>query len=114
MADIDYPPHIGSRRLSYIAADHGFVNPFSHRALFDVMTMLNVLSAYELPKVIENALCPKIEIMAHVLYENREKAKKLGYRWENRLWSKVIRENRFNYEEELAASEGFKITILGK
>ncbi len=40
MVDIDFPPRLTARKLSHLAAEHGFLNPFPHRAVFDVMTML--------------------------------------------------------------------------
>ena len=40
---IEYSELVGSKGLRNIAAFHEFVNPFLHRAVFDVMTMFKVL-----------------------------------------------------------------------
>ena len=37
--DVRYPESIGTRKLAYLAAEHGFISPFgSHRAVLDVLT----------------------------------------------------------------------------
>jgi DNA polymerase-3 subunit epsilon len=40
--DIKYPEHITTRNLRHLASEHSFLNPFAHRAVFDVLTMLKV------------------------------------------------------------------------
>src|SRR5690349_19859099 len=41
--DVPYPSKIKARKLTHLAAEHGFANPFQHRALFDCLTMLKIL-----------------------------------------------------------------------
>jgi DNA polymerase-3 subunit epsilon len=48
--DIPYPKEITMHNLTYLAAAHGFLNPFAHRAVFDVLTMLRVFSCYHPPR----------------------------------------------------------------
>ena len=98
--DIEYPTP--TRKLVHLAAEHNFVNPFAHRAIFDVLTMLNVVSNYNFNKIVENSTAPKIKIMAVVAKpfgktEEQGKrevaiAKENGFRWDgaNKIWVKTI------------------------
>ena len=82
LTDLPYPNHLGTRKLSYLAAEHGFLNPFSHRALFDVLTMLKVLSHYPVKEVQRLQSSPLTKIVAQVSYDDREQAKNEGFRWD--------------------------------
>src|SRR5271157_2798498 len=94
--DIELPPKM-STRLTYMACDHGFLNPFPHRAVFDVMTMLQILDHYDLGTVIEMAKSPTLYVKAVVDYADRELAKARGYRaqYEDgkfKMWTKSVKE----------------------
>ncbi|MDT8448173.1 MAG: exonuclease domain-containing protein [bacterium] len=95
--DVDYPASIRGKNLIYLAGAHGFANPFSHRAVTDVLSMFKVLSHYDLNSCIENALSPKLELVALVSYDNRNLAKEQGFRWDgdSKKWKKKVRKNRF-------------------
>lgn len=94
LTDLPYPNSITTRKLSYLAAEHGFLNPFRHRALFDVLTMLKVLSNYEFAKVLEAQRSPLVKLVAKVSYEEKSKAKDLGFRWDpnQRYWYMEVRQ----------------------
>lgn len=94
MADVPYTCEERSRRLGHLAAAHGFLNPFPHRALFDVMTMLKVASHYSLDEIIARSKSPTIRIRALVSYDDRQKAKDAGFQWDGpmRVWVKDIKE----------------------
>jgi hypothetical protein len=116
LTDIPYPAEISTRKLSYLAADHGFINPFQHRALFDVLTMLNVLSRYELGAILEFQQIPWVTIQANVSYDDRMLAKEARFFWQAigdkkypNKWVKRIKKNVF---EEEKASYRFPITVL--
>jgi DNA polymerase-3 subunit epsilon len=79
-ADVEYP--CDTRRLGYLAAEHGFLNPFPHHALFDVVTMLKVLEKYDLEKVIERSKSPWATLRALVDYDNRDLAKRRRFNWQ--------------------------------
>jgi len=79
---IDYPEMCKSRSLIYLMGYHGFVNPFPHRALFDVMTTLKILSNYDIHRVIEIAESPTIYLVAIVSFNRKDEAKQAGYMWE--------------------------------
>ena len=102
MEDVDYPDHFQSKKLSYLAADHGFINPFAHRAIFDVLTMFKVLENYDLNKIVENSKEEKVNLIAQVSYSERNKAKALGYKWIDGSWKKTVRNSQIEVEREKA------------
>lgn len=104
MTDVPYPEQVITRKLVHLAAEHGFLNPFPHRAAFDVLTMLHILSKYDIAAVIQNAIAPTVKIRALATYEQRELAKAKKYRWEpaSKIWWKEIK--KFDLEREKAES----------
>lgn len=98
--DVPYPPQIKTRKLVHLAAEHGFLNPFAHRALFDVLTMLTILQRYDVAAVLETAKLPNLTVIALVSYDDREKARARGYRWhgETKTWRKTIKANHLDAE----------------
>jgi len=94
MTDLPYPKDLKIRKLSYVAAEHGFLNPFVHRSLFDVLTMLKVFSSYPINEIIEFSNSPMVRVVAHVSFEEKDKAKRLGFRWDptRREWFSGLRE----------------------
>jgi DNA polymerase III subunit epsilon len=109
--DIDFPPHITTRKLTHLAAEHGFLNPFSHRAAFDVLTMLKVLALYPLQPVLESAALPMKTLIACVSYDDREKAKARGYRWrgESKTWVRHMKAHKAEAEK---AEAGFRVDVV--
>ena len=81
LSDVDYPKSVGTRKLAYLATEHGFINPFSHRAVFDVLTMFNVVKNYNIEDIISNACDEKYELKACVSFDNKQKAKDTGFHW---------------------------------
>lgn len=112
--DIDFPSNM-SHRLTYLAADHNFLNPFPHVALADVLTMLVILDQYPLDETIRLAKSPSVSVKAVVSYEDRELAKARGYRAEYNdrsefmYWKLVIKECFLDRER---AEAGFPIEII--
>lgn len=92
--DLPYPEEITTRKLVHVAAEHGFVNPYAHRAVFDTLTMLTVMSNYDFDKVLERQQSPSVEVVAQVSYDERELAKKRSFRWDGqrKLWTKSMKE----------------------
>lgn len=93
ITDLPLEAYKGSRSLTYLAADHGFLNPFSHRAVFDVLTMLKVVSQYPIDMIIERSQSPTMLVQAEVSYWDRELAKKHGFKWnpEAKKWEKRLK-----------------------
>jgi DNA polymerase-3 subunit epsilon len=101
--DVPYSDNISSRKLVHLCAEHGFLNPFSHRAVFDVMSMLMILNQYDFAEVERYYKSPALKLVARVGYDDREKAKKAGFRWDpvGRIWFRQIKEcqmSQLNFE----------------
>ena len=79
--DVVFPKRITTRNLKHLAAEHGFLAFPSHRAVFDVLTMLNIASAYDLSAIIARAQEPTLFVQALVSFEEKDLAKERGYRW---------------------------------
>ena len=81
----DLPPEAyakgKSASLGYLAADHGFLNPFPHRAVTDVLTMLKLVDNYDFGRIIEYSQSPTITVAAMVSFHTKEKAKTCGFHW---------------------------------
>lgn len=109
--DIPYPPEIQTRKLKHLAAEHGFVNPFPHRAITDVLTMLTIMSKYDFNEIIKNQQTPNVKIVAKVDFANKEKASSRGYRWdqEKKQWTKTIKQNLLDAEIK---NSPFEVKIL--
>jgi len=114
--DLPFKDQPDSMKLKYMAADLGFLNPFPHRAQYDVLTMLKLLSNFNIDEVLELSKVPMITIYARVDYEDRQKAKDRKFSWEKigdkvypKKWVKLIRETSFEKEKNEAP---FKISRL--
>lgn len=94
MTDLPYSQEIKTRKLSYLAAEHGFINPFAHRALFDVLTTLKLLSKYNFDEIIMIQQSPLVKVLAHVSYDERDKARRIGFRWnpDKRQWFSEVKQ----------------------
>lgn len=113
--DIEFPPHITTRKLSHLAAEHSFVNPFPHDAICDVLTMLKIADLYDWNKTLAFAQSPTLLIKAHTTFEQKELAKKQNFKWnaEDKCWFKSIKDFQLEAAEKAAKEAGFKISILG-
>ncbi|MCB0341629.1 MAG: 3'-5' exonuclease [Pseudobdellovibrionaceae bacterium] len=91
--DLPFSNRVSSRKLTHVAADYGVFNPYSHRALFDVITMLQLLSQFDFDEVLVRQKSPNVEVVSHVTYDEREEAKKMGFRWDagRRIWVKSMK-----------------------
>jgi len=92
--DVPYPESIQTRKLSYLAAEHGILNTNAHRALFDVIVMLNILKNYSIDEVVKRAESPSVNVIAKVSFSEKDKAKNLGFRWnkDDKTWFKEFKE----------------------
>lgn len=110
--DIPYPESITTRKLKHLAVEHGFMNPFAHRALFDVVTMLRVLSHYDIHEVFKYAQAPLVTVRAMVSYDDRQKAKDRRYQWDGgkKIWTKQLRD--FQLEKETKEAP-FQVVVIG-
>lgn len=111
MLDVPYSEKITTRKLSHLAADHGFLNPFAHRAIFDVMTMLMVLQKYNVEEVFQLSQEPDVTLIAQVSFEEKDLAKNRHYKWhaETRTWRKTLKESKVPAEQQEC---GFATRVL--
>ena len=103
--EIDYGTR--HRNLTYLAAVHGFVNPYPHAALFDVMATLKVLSFQDLDKFIAGSKLPWVVIRAMVSYDDRDMAKARGFSWQDidgkiyqKCWVKKVKADEVATEKK--------------
>jgi DNA polymerase-3 subunit epsilon len=110
MFDLPYPKNIETRKLSYLLAEHGMLNPDAHTALADCMGMMALFKKYNAKEVLEIAAYPLVTMVANVNYDTKDQAKKRGYSWEasEKIWVKTLR--GFYLDKEQADSP-FKITL---
>lgn len=116
--DIEFPKKIRNTNLVALAAEHGFLNPFPHAALFDVFTMMKILSKYNIDDVISYKNEPAYFLAAQVDYNNRTLASKRGYKWQecegktfDKTWVKAVKARHIEKERSDAP---FTLKILGE
>lgn len=112
--DIPFASEPDSRRLNHLALDAGFINPFQHRAVFDVLTMLRILSNYDIKHVLEYQSIPFVTCRAVVSFNEKEKAKAQRFSWEKigektypKFWVKRIKLNLLDAEIAKCKQAGF-------
>jgi DNA polymerase-3 subunit epsilon len=112
--DVPYPQSMVTRKLTHLAAEHGFLNPFPHVALSDVLTMLKIADAYDWKTIFEYANTPNLLVRADTTYQQKDLAKKQGFRWdaESKVWVKSVKLFQFDDVQRAAQTAGFKVTIL--
>jgi DNA polymerase III alpha subunit (gram-positive type) len=120
-SDIQYPEKIHTRKLEFLAPSHGFLNPFSHRALFDVLSMLKVMSQYDFENIFARSKMPDITLKADIAKpfgatasvgkRQNQEAKDRGYRYDGdtKSWTKRIKEDELEKESKEAP---FPIIVL--
>lgn len=92
--DIPWPDHIETRKLTYLAAEFGIVNPSAHSARHDVDLMAKLFFLFPLDRILERAASPQVWVRANVSYDNREKAKAHRFLWDgnNKWWVKLLKQ----------------------
>lgn len=114
---IDWKKHnFRTTALNYLAADHGFVNPFAHRALFDCATTFRIVSPY-LPELIARSYEREFKIRAvYAPFESKDVLKQRGYYWNQdaRVWERVVSESQLEGERCFLGAEVYKTTAGAK
>jgi len=107
---------LGTRTLEFMAARSGFLNPFPHAALPDVMTMMKILMDEDVEAVALRSKVPTVTIAANVSFQEKDQAKSRGYYWENvrgkkypKKWVKRIKKDEVDMEKDDCP---FKIAII--
>ncbi len=103
--DIEYPKRIKKRGLASLEYDHGFINPFPHRALGDAFSMLKIASNYSLNRMVMLAKSPRIIIKAKLnapnwkdpleleqFQETKAKVGRAGFQWRplEKIWIREV------------------------
>ena len=83
---------VSSKSLEALTGYYQVFNPFAHRALFDVLAMLKIAERHDLYEALELAGQESLTFYAQVSYEDRDKAKDLGFSWcpKRRRWYKDV------------------------
>lgn len=92
--DIEYDWTIKQRSLPYLAQVHKILNSFPHRAVTDVLTMMEVLNQYDLGRILDVVNSPIRRVKAGVTKETKDWAKDRKFRYDpaTYTWHKEIRE----------------------
>jgi DNA polymerase-3 subunit epsilon len=111
MRHVDWRKHrFNSLSLNYLAADHGFVNPFAHRALFDCATTFRLVKPYLNELIIRSYEREYVLKAVNSPFESKDVLRARGYRWdpEERVWGRVVTESELKAEQEFLAAEVYK------
>lgn len=106
LTDVEYPENCRSRNLTYLNGFHGFCNPFPHRAMFDVTSMMKVMFNYNLDRIIDVADSPWVELKAigpcdHITDYNARKPyfeKGTAEFAEMEKWKQEVKAARFRWD----------------
>ena len=92
-----------SASLKYMACDFGFVYP-AHRAVNDVLAMLEILGRFDVTEVAKRSQIPNVSVRAVVSYDDRLLARERGYHWkpEQKLWVRTMKADLIDAEKEKA------------
>jgi DNA polymerase-3 subunit epsilon len=119
MVDIEFPRK-WNKQLTCLAAYHGFLNPFPHQALSDVMTMMTILDKYDIDTVVESAKTPVVGVMlSKIPYDAREWAKERRYfayyhptTKKFAFWMKVLKQNKVEEAKAEAEAAGYVLAQM--
>jgi len=120
MIDIEYPAKLPHKSLAMLEYSHGFINPFPHRAVTDVLAMLKIASHYSLERMVSLAKSPMVRIVAILKAPNwsdrqqvdtfnkiKHKVSRSKFKWnpDNKTWYKdvhkiLLDEEKFNFDFE--------------
>lgn len=103
--DIEFPRMIRGRSMALLEHSHGFINPFPHRAITDVLSMLKIATKYDIPRMALLADSPTVTLVAKLNAPNwrdkeevqkfntiKNKVSKARFKWnpDNKTWVKKV------------------------
>lgn len=100
----------GTRKLQYLAAEHGFVNPFAHRAVFDCATTFRLIQPH-MAELVKRSYEPEIRFYAvGSPFESKDILKAHHYRWdtEKRVWHKTVVQDHAERERAFLAEKVYR------
>lgn len=108
---IDWQKHnFRTTALNYLAADHGFVNPFAHRALFDCATTFRLITPYMQELIARSYEREYLVRAVYSPFESKDVLKKRGYNWnqDQRVWERRVPESGIADERAFLMAEVYK------
>jgi DNA polymerase-3 subunit epsilon len=96
-----------SSALTYLAADHGFVNPFPHRALFDCATTFKLMKPH-FPELLKNRTQKMFCVSAWgSSFSTKDKLRERKYQWDAglKVWKKTVLGHKVEEEKEFLHKE---------
>jgi len=120
MTDIEFPKLMTGRSMALLEHSHGFINPFPHRAVTDVLSMLKIARQYPISRIMKLAESPRVTMVASLKAPNwkdnvavtefnaiKNKVSKARFKWNptKKIWTKevhkvLIDEGKINYDFE--------------
>lgn len=117
--DIPYNSVKGDGSLISIATNFGVFNVMPHRALPDVITMFQLMSKFDIDKIVEIANHKTVKMIIKFPFDKTKvkngKVKELGYYWNSdyKHWEKNTKENTIEVEINKAEAIGFNAKVIG-
>jgi len=92
--DVPWPEHIDTRKLTYLGAEFGIVNPSAHSARHDVDIMSKMFFMFPLEAIIERASSPMVWVRADVSFDHKDKAREKRFMWNptKKIWVKQFKQ----------------------
>ena len=92
--DVPWPNHIETRKLTYLGAEFGVVNPSAHSARHDVDIMSKLFFMFPLETIIERAASPQVWVRADVTFDHKDKAREKRFQWNptKKIWVKQFKQ----------------------
>ena len=102
--------HCNNLGLNYLAADHGFVNPFAHQALFDCATTFRLVAPH-MAELMQR--CREREYQVKAVgspFESKDLLRQRGYRWDSqeRVWTRILAESALVEERQFLQENVYK------
>jgi len=90
--------------LTYLQAFHEILNPFPHRAITDVMTMMKIFFMYDTEEIIKRAESPTVRIWCKPGFHGKDAPKKAGfyYNGDDKTWFKEFKECDLDQEKYIS------------
>lgn len=126
LTDLEFPEEIlihtkGRRDMMSLEHAHGFINPFPHRAVTDVLAMMKIASNYDIERMVVMSRSPVVELIWSMPYPNfrapqsekdafeagKALAKKNAFRW-NADAKEWVRETKLLVLQEGKLDEGLE------
>ena len=110
LVDVEFPRHMTQKSMAMLEYNHGFINPFPHRAITDVLSMLKIASNYSYRDMTRLAKSPKVTIVANLKapnWKNRNEVDEF-----NRVKNKVAKSRfKWNPSDKTWVKEVHKVLL---